>query len=130
MDTSNFLPPHLQRSPGHGDQDTSALKETENEHSNDDQAVDELVELQVGVVVDHPLELLLRVEAGGPRGVGPPQLLEAVTVVDPDLQPDGSGEAEEDEETDGEKEEELDGVGGAVVQVLQKGAPALVRETM
>ena len=63
-----------------------------------------MVEFEVGVVVDHPLELLLRVEAGGPCGVDPPLLLEAVTVVHPDLKPDGSGQAEEDEETDGEED--------------------------
>ena len=89
-----------------------------------------MIELQAGVVVDHPLELLLRVEGGGPCGVGPPLLLEAVTVVDPDLKPDGSGQAEEDEETDGEEEEKLDWVGGTMVQVLQKSSPALVRKTM
>ena len=117
---------HLQWSPRHGDQDTGTLEESKNKHGNDDQAVDELVELEVWIVVDHPLVLLLRVEGGAPRDVGPPLLLQPVTVVHPDLKPDGSGQPEEDEETDGEEEEKLDWVGRAMVQVLQKRSPALV----
>ena len=117
---------HLQRSPGQGDQDARALEETKHEHSNDDQTIDQLIELEVGVVIDHPFELLVSVEGGGPGGVGPPRLLQAVAIVDPDLKPDRGGQPEDDEETDGEEEEQLDWVGGAVVQVLHQSSPALV----